>query len=152
MDIDIKTRLATVADVGALMDLLMLHGPEFPVVEINHIKSLSNIREFIEKSIVIVIEVDGRIVASSALVAEQFWYSDDWMLVDYWTFVHPKFRHPKITTTLLKSIRAMARKTKLPTLIGVRTVNQVRQKNRLFRRYFKPIGEMFACEIPDKKG
>ena len=148
---DVLVRLATHEEVGAIMSFLMMQRPEFPFLEVNHVKALSNIRLFIEKGFVLIVEVDGQIAGSAALVADQFWYSDDWIITDFWIFIAPKFRRTVAAVELLKSIRELARKIGLPTFVAVRSLKQVHQKNKLFRRYFRPVGELFLCEFPEER-
>lgn len=147
-----KTRIADENDVGRIMDLLILHGPEFPVSSVNYAKALDHVRKFVKEGTVIIVEHQGAIVASAALMPEQLWYSDDWVLMDYWAFVHPKFRKSRAASLLLKGVRELARMTDLTTFIAVRSLKQVDQKNKFFRRFFVPVGELFACQIHEASG
>lgn len=136
-------RLATAADIGQVAALLSLMAKEFPVCVIDEVKALSQIGVIIREGLVIVVEIDGVIVASSALILEEWFCSNDCYMTDYWTFVHPRYRASKAANVLLKGIRDLAHKTKIPTFVDIRTFNQANRKNALYRRYFKPVGEKF---------
>lgn len=126
-------------------------GAELPsYMPLDETKALQTIDRVFKEGLIIVAEVDGKIVGSIGLIARQWWFSDRWFLGDNWIFVSKDHRKSRIAIQMLKRAKQFADKTGLPLFVDIFSFNQVKRKNRLFRRYFTPIGEGF-CYLPENK-
>ena len=140
-------RLARDDDLLDVWMLIMQLGAEFPETEINKAKILEFIQHIKEHGFLIVVEYGDKIVGTSAVLPQQWWFSDGWYLEDYWTYLSEEGRRFGVAKALFKKLKELSDRTKMPLILGVLTLKQVERKNILFRRFFTPIGERFAYNL-----
>ncbi len=142
---DIACRVARPQDAAAILDLLLEgHSSDWPFFSVNRDKALGEISRLIEEGIVLVAEQDSMVIGSISFDVHEWWFSDDVFLCEVWTFVRPESRQSKAAETLLRRARALAEEAETPLVVGIFSPHQAERKNKLFRRFFKPVGEIFA--------
>lgn len=142
-------RLARLEDVPAIFELLKGMAEEWPMVPVNHNRVFRKVHEVVSKGLALVVTVEGTIVASAGLAPAQWWFSDEWFVGDFWVYVDKRWRRTRIAALLLGRIKEMAREMDMPIFVAVHTMNQASLKNRLYRRFFKPVGETFVVNMPE---
>lgn len=142
----IRLRVATLSDFPGVLALLMEMADETAMALANWDKVGAKLSKLLSESNVIVADKDGRIVGSVGLEHTSWWYSDEGYLADRWTFVTKSERKGLTAARLIKFARNYANAQGLPLAMGVWTKDDTARKNSLFRRYLRPIGEMFMVE------
>ena len=137
-------RAAIREDVPQIYDLLQEMHRELPMVEVDLPKSLTFIGDLLETGFILVAEVDGKIVGSIGVGPQQWWCSYRWLLYDYWTFVSKDYRQSQVIILMFEKIKEFVDKTGLLLIMGIFSVEQVKRKNKLYRKHFKPMGELFV--------
>jgi GNAT superfamily N-acetyltransferase len=107
-------RLATVEDLSEIyMMLSVMHSDTIKgTSSIDSEKLTSAISHALHKGIVIVFDVDGKIVGSIAGIETSDWWSSDKYLADMWFFVYKEHRKSNIAARLIKSFMKVAKKSK----------------------------------------
>ena len=137
-------RAAVRADVPQIFHLLQEMHRELPMMPVDLTKSLAFIDHVLETGFILVAEVDGRrIVGSIGVGPDQWWFSDRWFLADYWTYVSKGHRRSRIAVQMFTKIKEFADRTSMPLMMGVFSIDQVNRKNKLYRKHFKSMGEIF---------
>jgi N-acetylglutamate synthase-like GNAT family acetyltransferase len=143
----LQVREAKPEDIADIFFLLKeMHG-ETPLLPIDEAKVLTTINELLATGIVLVAERDGRIIGTTAAGRRTWWFSDKEVLGDYWTFVRKPNRRSKAAVLLIRELKRQAEIADLPLMMGVFTFDQVKRKNRLFRRHFLAVGETFVAGL-----
>jgi hypothetical protein len=83
-----------------------------------------------------VIGPKGRIEAAGYVSIEQFQWSDDWHISEWFNYVRPAFRKSQHAKELLKWEKGQADNLKLVLFIGVVSATRLAAKLRLYRRMF----------------
>lgn len=102
-----------------------------------------------------IIEENGAVIATCALSPEQFAWSRQWHLQDYWQYVHPDHRQSHHVDALLDfecwCADEMSRGFGYPVyvLAGVLTVYRARGKERVFGRHMNHVGALFLYPWPE---
>lgn len=136
-------RAAVSADIPGVFRLLQEMHRELPMMSVDDPKALAFIEHLLETGFILVAEADGKIVGSIGIGPQQWWFSDDWFLADYWTFVSKDSRRSQIAPEMLTRIKEFADKAGMPLMMGIFSLEQVKRKNKLYRKHFKPMGEVF---------
>jgi len=126
-----------------IYDLLMLMYEEVGIARLAPIKVVDEIERFMTEGAIFVARDGDDIIASVGIGPSQFWYSEDWHLQDSWTFVKKGYRRSRHALVLLKMVKDFAKTVGMPLAVGVFSPGGVEKKNKLFRRLFTPVGEMF---------
>ncbi len=85
----------------------------------------------------------GRLEALIVITLGSYWYTDEVVLEEYATFVHPDFRKSNHAKTLLKYAQHLSDEIGIPLLIGVLSNERTEAKVRLYRRHFTEAGSFF---------
>ncbi len=137
-------RAAVRDDLMQVFHLLQEMAAEFPKpLPADDTKVLQTIDALFKDGLILVAEVDGKIVGSIGLGPTQWWFSEVWLLGDKWIFVSKKHRKSRIAIQMFKRIKEFADKADMPMAVSIFSFNQVKRKNSFFRRYFTPVGESF---------
>lgn len=98
----------------------------------------------IESGLCIVIERDGRIVASAGLMEAAPWYSAGQVLGDFWFYILPGFRGAGVFSELMRACQQVADDKGLPLILSVSSEERAAAKVRLFGQYgMKQFGGSF---------
>lgn len=143
MTSDAAYRSAAPEDIKGLFNLLVTMHAESAIASLSPERALARIASLIEQGIVIIAERGDVIVGSVGLGFDQWWYSDDWHLRDFWTYVHPEHRHSSIGANLIRLAKCAAQDRRVPLCVGVFSDDGTERKNKLFRRHMTPVGETF---------
>ena len=137
-------RIAQEKDLEAVYDVLKEMHEEVGMSTWAVEKSLRQIVNLLEEGVIFLAEISGRIVGTVGLGPSQWWYSEDFFLTDYWTFVRKGYRRSAIANELLKQAKEFAQRVNLPIAVAVLSPTDVPRKNALFKRHFTPVGEIFV--------
>jgi len=138
-------RKATIADTERIFELLKIMHGENGIAPMSPIKVVRRIKSCITDGVVLLFEVDGKLVGSVGAGMQEFWYSEFAHLSDYWIFVHPAHRKSTVVLELIKGLREKALQLDVPLAVGVHSPKETERKDGLFRRLFgAPIGQMFV--------
>ena len=96
-----------------------------------------------EKGVIGVIEEDKNIVASTCLMLEQHWYTEDWSLGDRWIYVRETHRHSKYVEDLVDFGKSLSDRWGLPFVFGVFSASRAEAKVRLFKQMAPIMGGAF---------
>lgn len=136
-------RLATPQDGRAIFDLLCLMHAEVALAPLNPEKLARAIVYTVEHGMQIVGELDGRIIATAALIVDSWWYSDEQFLRDLWVFVHPDHRRSNVAAGLVEHVREAAEIWGLPLVISVFGSKDSGRKIQWMSRRMQQMGGLF---------
>lgn len=138
-------RLAVEDDRAALTELTtLLHGE-------NGLFSLSaNKRDMLldryyqQKGAVIgVIGDPGKPVASIHLSIVQPDYTDDWILIENWNFVHPDHRRSNYARQLIAYAKHISDEMSIPLMVGIVSNTRTEAKVRMYEQLLEKAGAYF---------
>ena len=136
---------ATRNDARDIFRLLMEMYEDVGMAGLSGVKVANTINTLLDNgAIFIVRDAKDELVGSIGVNRQSFWYSEDDHFADYWTYVRKNARKSRAIFLLLNAVRDHARCQGLPLFMGVLTPKDAERKNRLFRRYMTPVGELFA--------
>jgi len=72
-----------------------------------------------------------------------YWYSEDYLLEEYFTFVHPKHRKSKHARALIAYSKHMSDEIGIPLLIGILSNQKTQAKIRLYKQQLPEAGAFF---------
>lgn len=138
-------RLVVREDVPALLDMCKeLHGENglFPLDETKLRQSID--RYFNKEGAIIgAIGEVGAPVATIYLNISQFFYTNDWVLMEEWAFVHPDHRRTNYARSLIAYAKALSDKMKLPLMTGILSNKRTEAKIRLYEQQLEKAGAYF---------
>lgn len=139
-----RVRSAGPSDTPAVLELLEAMHAENGMAALNREK----VRALVERLIggdglVLIAERGGTALGTVGLEPARWWYSDEWFLKDWWTFVAPEGRRTRAAVMLIRAADRTARRAGLPLLMGVLSPKEPERKMRLFGRLLEPVGGMF---------
>ncbi|MDH5452860.1 MAG: hypothetical protein OEX14_05845 [Paracoccaceae bacterium] len=138
-------RGALPADAEGILELKVKgQSSDWPFSIVNREKALARITSLIDESIVVVCVEGDEIVGSIGFDAHEWWFSDDIFLCEVWTLIRADRRESTVPDMLLSRAKLLAEKAGTPMVVGIVSPKQAEQKNKLFRRHFTPVGEIFA--------
>jgi predicted N-acetyltransferase YhbS len=141
-------RFAEPFDADALHELLLEMHAEMSFFPLAEEKGHAKIVEVLERGVCLLCEYDGLLIGSIGLLPVQLWYTESYMMTDAWTFVKREHRKSRVAIEMLKRIKAFCARAGLPLAMAVVSPHEAERKNTLYRRYLKPVGEMYM-EFPD---
>lgn len=84
------------------------------------------------------------------LLIEPIWYSDDWHLVEFFSFVRPEYRRMGFAQDLIAYSKRCSDQTGLDLTIGVFNNVRTAAKVRLYRRWLPQMGAFFCYAPPNR--
>ena len=140
-------RHATAADAAQIMRLLHRMHEENGLVPANWEKVAGIVIAGIAQRTIIVAQQGPRLIGTTGLEMQRWWYSDAGFLGARWFFVHPDHRRSSAAFRMLKMAKTIARRRGLTLAMGVISPKEPERKGNLFRRKgFRFVGEMFIHE------
>jgi len=129
-------RLATVEDLSDLyMMLLVMHSDTVDGTSpVKSEKLTSVISDALHRGIVIVAEVDGKIIGSIGGMETSDWWSDKLYLADLWFFVYKEHRKSRAALTLVKSFLEIGRDAKISVKLGHVYSGDIDRKDNFYER------------------
>lgn len=138
-------RLAVQEDLAVLVPMCkMLHGENglFPLSD-EKLQELLD-RHFQKRGAIIgVIGEVGNPLASIYLGITQFSYSDEWLLLEEWTFVHPDHRKTNYARSLIAYAKGISDQMKLPLMTGILSNKRTEAKVHLYEQLMDKVGAYF---------
>lgn len=143
-----EVALATPDDEDALWAMLLELHEENGLFSVNEDKVRAAIRLATEAQggLIGVIRGTDEIEASMCLVIDQFWYTDDWCLLEHWLFVRQPYRHKKYAVTLVGWAKQMATTLGLKLQAGIMSTERTAAKEKMYARTMTPIGGLFMFD------
>ena len=129
-------RLATVEDLSELyMMLYVMHSETVDGTSpINSEKLTAVISDALHRGIVIVAEVNGKIVGSIGGMETSDWWSDKLYLADLWFFVYKEHRNSRAALKLVKSFLEIGRDAKIQVKLGHVYSGDIDRKDNFYER------------------
>jgi len=139
--------LAVPDDEDSLWEMLLELHEENGLFTVNEAKVRASIRLATEArgGLIGIIRGD-EIEASMCLVIDQFWYTEDWCLLEQWLFVRQPYRHKKHAKTLVEWAKDNASKLDLKLQAGIMSTERTAAKERMYQRLMTPIGGFFMFD------
>ena len=130
-------------DHAALFKLLQEMYLEVGLFSMSEAKVKAMITDVITRGVSVLAVSDDKVVGSVGLVPSTMWWSEDVVLSERWTFVSADYRRSTIAKDMFRLVNDFATQADLTLVIGIFSPKQAARKGHLFRRFFKPIGEIF---------
>lgn len=141
--------LATPDDEDALWEMLLELHEENGLFSVNEEKVRAAIRLATEAQGGLIGVIRGdEIEASMCLVIDQFWYTDDWCLLEQWLFVRKPHRHkrPRRAQILIGWAKQMSIDLGLKMQAGIMSTERTAAKEAMYHRQMTPIGGLFMFD------
>ena len=119
----LRIRRATAFDVVNLAKMLMqardeqaedIWYPSVPEGERGKMMAVQYVLALIDKAVIYVADLNGRLLGCIGCAVDRFPWSDDWMLTNEWFYVLPQFRDSEIAENLLRAMEQFADSDELP--------------------------------------
>lgn len=146
---DLNIRRATAFDVVNLAKMLIrgrneqaetIWYPTVPEAHRGEMMTTQYCLTLIDKAVVYVADLNGRLLGAIACSVDRFPWTDDWMLTNEWFYVMPQFRDSDIAKALLHAVESFAdsdvlpfsgeAKPRMPIMMGMVSGQQTGVKNR----------------------
>ena len=139
-------RMATVQDLSELY--VMLHVMHSETIDgtspIDSEKLISAINTALHKGIVLVFEVDNKIVGSIGGLESSDWWSDKKYLSDLWFFVYKQHRKSNIAVKLIKKFMQIGKKHNINTKLGHVYTGDSERKDKFYERLgLSKVGSLY---------
>jgi len=151
-DIENALRIATTDDFQEIFRICCLHHAENGQHSFNELK----VREIIwrgvrqDRALSAVIGPHDNIKAMILLTIEEVYYSDDYEIVERWTYVRPDCRRSDFAKRLLAFAKKCAEETGLFVSIGIVSDIKLAAKRRLYERTL-PLGGYWFTIRPETR-
>jgi hypothetical protein len=138
-------RLAGEADEMQIFSLCSLMNAEVGLHQLNWPKVAAMIRLATQRvrGIIGVIGEPHDIKAAIFMVIEPVWYSDEFSLMEYFTYVRPDARRSTYATDLLAYGKRCGDELHIDFVAGVFSTKRTEAKCKLYRRIMPKVGEFF---------
>ena len=129
-------RLATVEDISELyMMLQVMHSETIDGTSpIDSEKLTSAINNALHRGVVVVAEIDNKIVGSIGGMLNSDWWSSEEYLGDFWFYVEPKSRNSKIAIKLVKGFIKIGNEANVIVKLGHVYSGDMERKDSFFKR------------------
>ena len=142
-----KIRRAVPEDVSELHKMLidMYSRVEIPASPLSEKKVLEVIKSAMEKGIVIVAEVEGKIIGSLGGMANSDWWSDQKHLSDIWFYVSPDKQNSRAAVKLVKCFIKIGKEINMKVKLGHYYSGDIERKDKFFDRLgFVRTGSLYT--------
>lgn len=138
-------RLAVEADMPELIPMCKMLHAENGLFPLSDEKLHGLIDRYFQGrgAIISVIGEVGHPVASIYLGISQFSYSDEWLLLEEWTFVHPDHRKTNYARSLIAYAKGISDDMKLPLMTGILSNKRTEAKVHLYEQLMDKVGAYF---------
>ena len=140
-------RLATVEDLSELyMMLQVMHSETIDGTSpIDSEKLTSAINNALHRGVVVVAEIDNKIVGSIGGVETSDWWSSEKYLADLFFFVYKEHRKSTIAVKLIKSFMEIGKKTNMKMKLGHVYSGDGDRKDKFYERLgFVKAGSLYT--------
>jgi hypothetical protein len=138
-------RLAGESDEMQIFNLCSLMNAEVGLHQLNWPKVAAMIRLATQRTrgIIGVIGEPHDLKAAIFMVIEPVWYSDSFVLMEYFTYVRPDARRSNYAIDLLAYGKRCADELHIDFVAGVFSTKRTEAKCKLYRRAMPKVGEFF---------
>lgn len=146
-------RKATPADAPELMELCRSLHAENAMFTMNEDKVSDMLKRAFDGrgSIIGALGRTGNIQGAIQLIVSNFWYSDEWVLEELYSFVLPQYRKSENAKELIAFAKRCSSELGIPLVIGVVSNIRTRAKVGLYSRQLsEPVGAYFAYNMPSR--
>ena len=140
-------RRAVPEDVSEIHKMLidMYSRIEIPASPLSEKKVLDVVKSAMEKGIVIVAEVEGKIIGSLGGMANSDWWSEQKHLSDIWFYVSPDKRNSRAAVKLVKCFIKIGKEIKMKVKLGHYYSGDIERKDKFFNRLgFVKTGSLYT--------
>ena len=140
-------RRAVPEDVSEIHKMLidMYNRIEIPASPLSERKVLDVIKSAMEKGIVIVAEVEGKIIGSLGGMTNSDWWSEQKHLSDIWFYVSPDKRNSRAAVKLVKCFIKIGKEIKMKVKLGHYYSGDIERKDKFFDRLgFVKAGSLYT--------
>ena len=140
-------RRAVPEDVSEIHKMLidMYNRIEVPASPLSERKVLDVIKSAMEKGIVIVAEVEGKIIGSLGGMTNSDWWSEQKHLSDIWFYVSPDKRNSRAAVKLVKCFIKIGKEIKMKVKLGHYYSGDIERKDKFFERLgFVKAGSLYT--------
>ena len=140
-------RRAVPEDVSEIHKMLidMYSRIEIPASPLSEKKVLDVVKSAMEKGIVIVAEVEGKIIGSLGGMANSDWWSEQKHLSDIWFYVSPDKRNSRAAVKLVKCFIKIGKEIKMKVKLGHYYSGDIERKDKFFDRLgFVRTGSLYT--------
>ena len=140
-------RRAVPEDVSEIHKMLidMYNRIEVPASPLSERKVLDVIKSAMEKCIVIVAEVEGKIIGSLGGMTNSDWWSEQKHLSDIWFYVSPDKRNSRAAVKLVKCFIKIGKEIKMKVKLGHYYSGDIERKDKFFDRLgFVKAGSLYT--------
>jgi len=141
--------LATPADEDPLWEMLLGLHEENGIFKVCEEKVRASIREATEQRgglIGLIRAEDGTIEASMCLVIDQFWYTEDYCLLEHWLYVVPEARTKRHSSRLIDWAKYVSNQLGLKLQAGIMSTDRTAAKEKMYQRKMTPVGGIFMWD------
>ena len=136
----LKYRLATKDDRVSIVHLLTEMHEESGMGSLNLNKVLHTIELCLANGVILLIEMNKEIVAVMGLRTSALWWTDDKVLMDQFTYVHPRARKTRAIFRLVKEAKKLSSEMKIPLMIANFGYINEERISKMYRRFGKSLG------------
>ena len=126
--------------------LLAMHsGTVDGTSPVNSEKLTTAINNALHRGVVIVAEVDGRIIGSIGGMETSDWWSSEKYLADMWFFVYKEHRKSNIASKLIKSFMQVAKEANVKIKLGHVYSGDGERKDKFYERLgLSKVGSLYT--------
>lgn len=149
-----EVRMATAADRQPLLDLMILLHGENGLFSVSPAKVDAMLDRFYrgQGALIGVIGEVGAPVGAIYLEISQVVYSDDWLLVEQFNFVHPDHRRSSYAKQLIAYAKRCSDELKLPLMVGILSNIRTQAKMVLYDKWLTRAGGYYIYGLEHADG
>lgn len=142
-------RMARQDEGDAIYDMLMELHEENGMFRLDPERTRKTINDLLDPMTGIIGVIDGPtgLEGSIGLYITEWWYTSDPHLTEFWNFVRKDCRRSTHAKRLLEFAKWCADHLGIPLHVGIMTNARMEAKQRLYRRFLKPIGAYYMHGI-----
>lgn len=140
------------SDEDAIYALLLQLHKENGLFEVSEAKVRNYIRLGTQRrqGIIGIIRGPSGLEGTIGMALEQFWYTDEWCLIEQWTFVPEEFRRSTHAQKLIDYAKWAAEQLGVPVQLGILSNSRTEAKVRLYERRLRSAGGIFLHDPREK--
>ncbi len=153
-DKPLNVRIAVPGDEEDIFNLLCLLYKENALFTLSRERAMQTFRKAThgQGGIIGLIETDKGLVGSVGLYLEQYWYTDDYHLSEYYNFTHPDHRKSGYAQDLIDFAKWCNENMSVMLMMGIISNVQTLAKIRMYSKKLKLIGAFFTNDAPNLLG
>lgn len=149
-------RIATMQDRKELFEMMMTGVvPEMAIAPVNELRVAQLVNEVLRpahsefpRPVVAVMDgPDGKIAGAAPIIPKQWWYSDEFHLIQPWVYVRPENRKGPYARTLIETVTWWSDKIGLPMVMITSSSKEMMPRREIYSRYAKPFGGSFIHQF-----